>query len=56
MRDLLARDPAMAAAFGVKRVIGAWEKGFDPILRSAPAFLQMPRHADCPGLGTRSSS
>jgi nitroreductase/NAD-dependent dihydropyrimidine dehydrogenase PreA subunit len=39
MRDLLARDPAMAAAFGVKRVIKAWERGFDPILRGAPCLV-----------------
>jgi nitroreductase/NAD-dependent dihydropyrimidine dehydrogenase PreA subunit len=39
MRDLLANNPAMAAAYGVKRVIGAWEQGFDPILRSAPCLV-----------------
>ncbi|MDA8163961.1 MAG: nitroreductase family protein [Desulfobacteraceae bacterium] len=39
MRDLLATNSPMAAAFGVKRWIGAWEQGLDPILRSAPCLL-----------------
>jgi nitroreductase/NAD-dependent dihydropyrimidine dehydrogenase PreA subunit len=39
MRDLLARKDPAAAALGVKRVVTAWEKGVDPILRSAPCLI-----------------
>lgn len=41
MRHLLAKDDPMAAAFGLARVVSAWDEGFDPILRSAPCLIVM---------------
>jgi nitroreductase/NAD-dependent dihydropyrimidine dehydrogenase PreA subunit len=39
MRDLLARNDPAAVNLGAKRVVAAWEKGADPILRSAPCLI-----------------
>lgn len=39
MRDLMAKKDPLAAAYGMKRLVAAWEKGFNPVLRGAPCLV-----------------
>ncbi|MEJ2031919.1 MAG: nitroreductase family protein [Deltaproteobacteria bacterium] len=39
MRDLIAKKDPLATAYGMKRVVAAWEQGFSPVLRSAPCLI-----------------
>ena len=39
MRDQIANQAPMAAAYNLPRVVNAYENGFDPILRGAPCLI-----------------